>query len=153
MSFQETCLNVIHSYASKTFVTPTIKTTLRPGVRRLSKSAITSALNEALPYLFKVMLMTLKYFDAALLRGKGADIPDPECVVHGVREDVGAVGGQRESGNRVVVATHAVQSAVLAQVPHLQTGQDGGNKKHHTRATVHEYNNLYIQLNTWKRIE
>lgn len=34
---------------------------------------------------------------ASLLRRVGPDVPDPERVVHRIRQDEGAVGGERHS--------------------------------------------------------
>ena len=39
-------------------------------------------------YLLEVMLVSLEYFYASLLRSKGSHVPDPGGVVHGIGEDV-----------------------------------------------------------------
>lgn len=68
--------------------------------------------------------MSLEDLDAALLWCKWPHIPDPNGVVHGIGQHIRAIRGQTEPCHCVIVATHAVQQTILAQVPHL------GSKMH-----------------------
>ena len=58
--------------------------------------------------------------DAAFFWCERTDVPDSQRVVHGVGEDVGAVGGEGDAGDGVGVAGHDVQGGGgVAQVPDL----------------------------------
>ena len=58
--------------------------------------------------------------DAAFFWCERTDVPDSQRVVHGVGEDVGAIGGEGDAGDGVGVAGHDVQRlSGVAQVPNL----------------------------------
>lgn len=67
----------------------------------------------------KVVLMTAEDLDATLDRSIGSDVPDPECIVHGIGQDVRTVWGQGNTSHGVRMAFKNVEQFVLSQIPHF----------------------------------